>query len=223
MRLKMRNRFDNWFRQLPFYQTWRAHKKSRKEMRQVRKWEKEGRPEPPPQYIKRRNLIAHAQMYGLRVFVETGTFRGDTVEAMKSHFERIYSIELCSQLFCNAKERFKKDDHVEIIQGDSGVEIENIMKKINQPALFWLDGHYSAGNTARGEKDTPIMEELGCILNSEIAEHVIVIDDARCFGTDPSYPKLDQLKEYILSKKPAAQIRIEDDGIVVTLSDREVR
>ena len=115
------------------------------------------------------------------------------------------------------------DDHVEIIQGDSGVEIENVLKRTDQAALFWLDGHYSEGGTARGEKDTPIMEELNCILNSETPGHVLVIDDARCFGTDPSYPKLDRLKEFILSKNPNAQIRVEDDSIVVTLSDAGTR
>ena len=56
--------------------------------------------------------------------------------------------------------------NVELLHGDSGTELGNVMNKINQPALFWLDGHYSAGVTAKGDKDTPIYEELVCILNA---------------------------------------------------------
>jgi hypothetical protein len=173
-------------------------------------------PVPPSHIIKQRVLRRYAEEYSLKILVETGTHYGEMVDAMKNYFYRIYSIELSEQLFDNAKKRFKSAKNIELIHGDSGKELENIMKKLNQPALFWLDGHYSAGVTARGKKDTPICEELYCIHNAKNLGHIIIIDDARCFGTDPAYPSLVELEEFIRSKSPNVKIVVQDDSIRVT-------
>jgi hypothetical protein len=45
---------------------------------------------------------------------------------------------------------------------------------------------------------------------------VIVIDDARCFGRDPDYPSLRELREFIRSKRPDAEVEVEDDSIRIT-------
>ena len=90
------------------------------------------------------------------------------------------------------------------------------MERLQQPALFWLDGHYSAGDTARGEKDTPLYEELEQILRAPDLGHVIVIDDARCFGSDPAYPTLPALTAYVRSRRPEVEIAVADDSIRIT-------
>ena len=182
----------------------------------VAEWERRGRPVPPPHVVKQRVLRTYAERYRLPIFVETGTYRGDMVEAMKPLFHRIYSIELSDVLFAEAQRRFRLDTHVELIHGDSGKELGRVMERIHQPALFWLDGHYSAGETARGEKDTPIIDELDQILRAPDLGHVIVIDDARCLGTDPAYPTLPALREYVLSKRPHARMVIEVDSVRIT-------
>jgi hypothetical protein len=41
-----------------------------------------------------------------------------------------------------------------------------IIKDLNEPAIFWLDGHYSSGITAKGDKICPIFEELDSIFNN---------------------------------------------------------
>src|SRR2546425_12007741 len=101
----------------------------------------------------RSTLFPYTTLFRSQIFVETGTYRGDMVEAMKPLFHKIYSIELSDALFAEAQRRFRLDTHVELIHGDSGKELGRVMERIHQPALFWLDGHYSAGDTARGEKD----------------------------------------------------------------------
>jgi hypothetical protein len=106
------------------------------------------------------------------------------------------------------------------MRGDSGRELGRMMAKIDQPALFWLDGHYSASVTARGEKDTPIFEELEHILRAPDLGHVIVIDDARHFGSDPAYPTIEELRKYVVSKRPHARITVEGDSIRITPSAR---
>src|SRR6266536_4483435 len=160
--------------------------RARKRQRALEEWERQGRPVPPPHVVKQRVLRTYAERYHLKVFVETGTYRGDMVAAMKPLFEKIYSIELSEALFDEARRRFKSDPHIELIHGDSGRELGRVVQRIAQPALFWLDGHYSAGDTARGPKDTPVYEELEHILRAPDLGHVIVIDDARVFGSDRS-------------------------------------
>jgi hypothetical protein len=59
------------------------------------------------------------------------------------------------------------------------------MQRINKPTLFWLGGHYSAGETAQSHKDTPILEGLQHIFDTPDKGHVVIIDDTRCFGIDP--------------------------------------
>jgi len=135
------------------------------------------------------------------------------VSALKRNFEHIYSIELSEMLFAQAKEKFKKYSNVTIIHGDSGIQIGNLINFINKPVLFWLDGHYSGDITAKGEKETPIYEELKSILNANNLKYVILIDDARCFGKLPDYPTIQELIDFVKSKRNDLNIAIEDDII----------
>jgi len=185
-------------------------------MKQIAQWEKDGKPFPPPPAVKQQTLQHYAEKYNLQTLVETGTYYGDMVEAMRDGFARIYSVELSRELYEKARERFAGEKHIELIWGDSGVEMGKVMKKLNQPALFWLDGHYSAGETARGNKDTPIYEELGHILNAEETGNVIIIDDARNFGMDPEYPTMEELTDFIRLKRPDLAIAVENDSIRIT-------
>jgi hypothetical protein len=181
--------------------------------RKIDEWERRGKPAPPPDVIKHQVLQDFATKYNLKTLVETGTYYGGTIEAMKSSFDRIYSIELSENLYKKAKKKFKEFSHIELICGDSGVELINLLPQINEPALFWLDGHYSGGETARGEEDTPIYKELLHILNSPCKEHVIVIDDARFFDSDPSYPSIENIKDFVKSKRLDLDITVKDDSI----------
>jgi hypothetical protein len=184
--------------------------------RKLGEWEAKGRPVPPPHIVKQSVIKEYAKIYHLNTFVETGTYYGDMVEAMRFSFDRIISIELSPVLFEKAKERFKTANHIQIRQGDSSNELEIILGEIQSPALFWLDAHYSGDMTAKGEKDTPIIEELQLLLRDRSKHHVIVIDDARLFGTDPAYPTLEELSKFIYSKCNNVDINIKDDSIRIT-------
>ena len=199
----------------PLYDSLRNLVIRRRELKQLADWERNGRPIPPPHIVKQQTLKTFSKRYGLKILVETGTYYGDMVEAMKDVFNQLYSIELSTELYKKAKKRFKGEKHIELICGDSGLELMNLMSKIDKPTLFWLDGHYSAGVTAKGEKDTPIYEELNHILNSTDKGHVIIIDDARCFGADPNYPSIKELCDFIKSKRANLDIVIQDDCIRV--------
>ncbi|MFA7347220.1 MAG: hypothetical protein WCZ86_05630 [Desulfurivibrionaceae bacterium] len=200
------------FSPISYFKTVRRKKKDIKELE---RWIKTGKQNPPPHIIKQKNLLDYATKYNLNFFVETGTFNGDMIEAMKDHFDELYSIELCQPLFEKAEKRFKFQKNITLIQGDSGKKLKSIMKRIDRPALFWLDGHYSGGETALAEKETPIFEELICILESKDHQHVIVIDDARLFGTDLSYPTINELNTLVNSRRDNLEITVEYDSIKI--------
>ena len=189
-----------------------------KERRALAKWEAAGRPAPPPHAVKQRNLRDYRDRFGLEILVETGTYKGDMVEAMKGGFRKVYSIELADHFHRAAVERFREDANVVILHGDSGRVMEDLVPKLDGPALFWLDGHYSAGNTARGEKDTPVIEELGHIFDRHDLRCAILIDDARCFEgqSEQIYPSIDEVRAFVAARRPGWKVEVDTDSIRIT-------
>jgi len=189
------------------------------------KWLRLGMPSPPPPWIKRQIILQYAKKHRLRYLVETGTSFGDTVEALKTRFDRVYSIELSKQLYLEACKRFRPDAHVSILQGDSATVLSEIIPQLKGPALFWLDAHYSGGGlrgslSARGTKDTPILDELSRILESREKRHgqVVLIDDIRLFGTDPEYPSLGEIHALLERHSCTYRSRISHDVMSIELS-----
>jgi hypothetical protein len=122
---------------------------------------------------------------------------GDMVYAVRDNFDAIYSIELDAELCRNAQKRFAKQRNIMIFQGDSGAILGEILASIKLPCLFWLDGHYSAGITARGSSETPIKKELRHISgHSHKRSHIILVDDARCFTGEGDYPSIRSLRDW---------------------------
>ncbi len=152
-------------------------------------------------------------MYQLGSFIETGTYFGDMVDALKGEFEQVQSIELDHFLFERAQRRFRSYSHVRILHGDSASLLPLALATVNRPTLLWLDAHYSGGITACGDQQSPILVELDHIFRHPIRGHVIVIDDARLFGTDSAYPTLQQLQEYIDEQSPLRKLEVRDDTI----------
>jgi hypothetical protein len=134
-----------------------------------KKWERKGKPLPTPERIKQDIVKDYAKSFSLRTFIETGTYHGGMVHAVKRCFERIWSIELDKNLCEEARQRFRRDHHISIVQGDSGEVLPEILASVDTPSLFWLDGHYSGGDTAKGKLETPIRIELS--IPRRVAEH----------------------------------------------------
>jgi hypothetical protein len=171
------------------------------------------RPQPCP-FTKKVEIISGlAKDFGCTTLIETGTFKGDMLNATYDSFDVLYSIELSEELHKAATERFKEMPKINLIQGDSGEKLEELLKSITEPTLFWLDGHASGGVTARGELLTPILNEMKFIMNHKVKNHVIVIDDAREFGYGKGYPSLNRVKAEM--KDPYRFFAVENDLIVI--------
>lgn len=166
---------------------------------------------PPEQ--RREILRQYGKEFGLRVFIETGTNDGGTPIALADDFETIYTIELSRSKYEAAANRFA-GSHIKALFGDSTVILPDILHGLSEPALIWLDGHWSGGDTARGDKDTPILEELEAIFSVGIP-HVVLIDDVRLFDgmthhdEQPNWPHIDHVRK--LAAEHSYECVISDD------------
>ena len=198
-------------------------KRNRQLKKKFSQWEKNGYVLPMPDLGKQRVVIEYIKRFSINIFIETGTYKGKMVYAVIPHVKEIYSIELDETHFQNAQERFAGYPNIHILQGQSGEVLPKILKDIDKPCLFWLDAHWSGGFSAKGEFETPVIQELRCVLNHIKAnEHVILIDDARCFTGENDYPALKMLKQFILDIQPSWIFEVKDD-IIRTHLNRPVQ
>lgn len=182
----------------------------------IRNWEAAGKPMTPPHAVKQRLIDDYRRRYGCDVLVETGTYLGDMVMAQIDRFSSIYSIELSDELARKATERFRNYAHVHIRQGDSGKQLSSLLEGVQGKVLFWLDGHYSAGITAKGDTDCPVPQELRAILGSGIKDPVILIDDAREFTGEHDYPSIPEIEAILKEFGFSYDLEVADDTIRVT-------
>lgn len=179
-------------------------------------WEKAGRPVPVPHAVKQDMLIRYATTYGTQTLIETGTFYGDMVYAMRDRFEKIISIELSADLAKRAVRRFKNHPRIQIVQGDSGVLLPQILTTITTTCLFWLDAHASGGGTAGNAKEyCPVLREVNAVLGHGNKDHVILIDDAGSFNGTDCYPTLSQLREVVANSGPSYDLSVSEHVIQI--------
>jgi hypothetical protein len=177
----------------------------------VLQWRLAGRPVPPPPVVKHAILKDYASRFGLRTLVETGTFAGDTIDAVLRSFDRIVSIELSDTWHARAKARFSREPHVTLLHGDSGTRLSEVLATLDRPALFWLDAHYSGPITARAAIDTPIVQELESIVKHPVRGHVVLIDDLRDFTGQGGYPTEPDLVAWMRRVEPTMAVESRDD------------
>jgi hypothetical protein len=172
----------------------------------------------PPAIAKQRHLLRALAARGHRIFVEAGTYKGETTAFFVPHADQVISVELHDGLFAAAKQRFAKDANVTLIHGDSLVEIPKIVANCSSPPLVFLDGHFSGAGTAEGEEMEPAESTLGRLADVTPAGTTIVIDDLRLFGSGlAGFPGLDAITAAAHAAFPTALIRAGLDSIVVEI------
>lgn len=113
-------------------------------------------------------------------FVETGTFRAETSLRMSKLFSHCHTIELSEDLYRKALDTLK-DTAVICHQGDSVQVMKTLLPTIQQPAVFFLDAHWCKRESARGDVDVPLLEELRLIATRPVHD-LVIIDDVRLFA-----------------------------------------
>jgi FkbM family methyltransferase len=93
---------------------------------------------------------------------------------------------------------------------------------LSEPTVFWLDGHWSAGDTAGEGDECPLLDELATIG----PQHAILIDDARLFIEPPppphdpeQWPTLEQVIDALDDR----EVAIRDDVVIALPRRRRSR
>lgn len=169
-------------------------------------------------FLKMMAEATHAQ-----TFIETGTYKGDTTAKAAQYFKYVHSIELGTDLYEQARNRFKWQSRVGLYQGDSAQVLPTVLKKIKGKTLIFLDAHFSLFDTAQGNQNTPIITELEVIRKSGVKDAIIIIDDMRMFYTPQievkntfieGYPTAHDLVKKILEIDPEYQCAIVYDTLI---------
>lgn len=165
----------------------------------LRDWQKRGWTDHAPQFVKESVLRKYA--IDGATWVETGTFMGKTTRFLSAMAPAVHTIEPAPKLFKRAQRKFK-GTNVTVINGTSEEVFPSLLPTLEGDLCFWLDGHYSAGQTFKGETDCPVEDELRAIAdNLDRFELIsILIDDVRCFLSTAAdfddYPSIDYLVDW---------------------------
>jgi hypothetical protein len=178
-------------------------------------WILRGRPQRSPHLLKQKVVREYGEKFELKTLVETGTYYGEMVAAMKRRFERIYSIEFVPELAERAQRKFVGEPHIRIVCGDSCVVMPEILGMLSEPALFWLDAGYYGWVGKQGDQQR-LSAELEMIL-SHPYPHIVLLDDARGLTGREGIPSVDDVKAYVASKFPQRLVEVKYDVMRVTL------
>ena len=124
------------------------------------------------------------------VFVETGTYQGDTVHSVATYNTSkpsiIHSLELSSVFYNNCINRFKHNDRITIHHANSKNDLSNVIDNIQESICFWLDSHWSGVPNVGCDPETrcPVLFELEQIRKHPIKTHTIMIDDIRLMDNE---------------------------------------
>jgi hypothetical protein len=156
--------------------------------------------DPAPHFVKMKVLSTAKDV---DVWIETGTYVGQTTEFLGKSGLKVISIEPSRELANAATFRLKNYSNIKIVNALSeevlGDQINSLPTSVKHIA-FWLDGHYSDGSTHLGPVETPIKRELE-LIESELQRFscvTIFIDDFRCFVEGYNdYPSATYLSNWV--------------------------
>ena len=165
----------------------------------------------------------------LEVFVETGTFKGNSVQQVRCLFREIYTVESSGHYYELACERFKSDPGIHVYHDTSAEFLRRMMPGlVGRSVLYWLDAH-SCGEEkpAKGVPQCPLLEELAAI--GGLNDHsVLLIDDARLFLSPPpppydpeEWPSLDRVIKGLHSLSTGHELLVLNDVFIYFPSSAE--
>ena len=110
--------------------------------------------------------------------IETGSYLGEGISlALQAGFKQVISIEIAEKYFQICTRRFKNNNKVVLLYGDSSIKLSEAIDLAKGDITFWLDGHWSGADTGKGSKEVPLVEELEQIKQTKPLIKAIIIDD----------------------------------------------
>lgn len=110
------------------------------------------------------NIIRYTPTY--RIFLETGTYNGDTILELHNFFDELHTIEINMEYHINAKRRLSHLNNVKALQGNSKSILPSLCPKLPNGTIFYLDTDESS-----------LAEELRIVMSYYPHSTVILIND----------------------------------------------
>ena len=123
------------------------------------------------------------------ILIETGTVfsPGSSLYHLWKSFRHVYTIEIVPEESQKAQKAAQKAGatNIEFFVGDSADVLPEVIKKFNEPALFWLDAHYMGDKiTGHGKIDPPLRAEINAIFDGNRHKSIIIVDNVGTFGLE---------------------------------------
>lgn len=143
-------------------------------------------------------LASQVGSSGTKTFVETGTFRGDSLKWFAQHFPDVdcHTVDINPLYVLLARLRLRRLKNVHAHYGDSARFLKENLPRLQQPVLFWLDAHWL--------HESPLNDELKEIVN-HCDSPLIFIDDWKGNYLTDKAPDLSTVPA--VANDPAFEIR----------------
>jgi len=102
------------------------------------------------------------------IFIETGTYEGDTTKFFATYDKPVYTTEICKELYDISCNNLKEYKNITALFGDSTPNLISVMPKNKEKVLFFLDSH--------GVNDRSLDRELELIAESNITPFITIHD-----------------------------------------------
>ena len=124
------------------------------------------------------------QLASIQNFYESGTYYGSTTLNMQLYFKKIITVEVSLNVFERSHSYLNSHPNITHINGASEDILKDILATNTEEFIFFLDGHYSSGDTGSSTLDVPLLEELSHINNLYKKKGLIIVDDFNLFETN---------------------------------------
>lgn len=143
--------------------------------------------------------IAHK--FNSTLFVETGTYFGETAKWASNVFETVITCEPAPKIYARALESTLKISNISVspLESVSFLKANHSLVASSNAPVFWLDSHPKGGDTYGIGQPVPLLKELDIIFSSH-PQPFILIDDIRIFAcpeyfgfTSDHWPSIQQI------------------------------
>ena len=181
-----------------------------KNLRSFKNWKKRNFNSPSPEFIK--HQILKNNNLENSVWIETGTYYGDTTKLLSRISNKTITIEADKFLHNNTRDKMKEFNNVEFLHGKSeDLLLNTIQSNLNfKNMCIYLDAHlcndHLRNKSTFGNENsaTPVKLELEIIEKfiNKFDKINILIDDIRLFDKDfQNYPNKNYLVEWCVKNK----------------------
>lgn len=170
-----------------------------------------------------------ANLVGAQTFVETGTYQGGTTRWAAENFKFVHTIERSKVIYDRYSPELSKFPTVRTHFGNSKDVLPGLLVEIgSDPAVVWLDGHWSGGETAGEDDECPVIEELRAL--APRGNDIVMIDDARLFLCAPpkphkyeQWPTIQDVINALPHQGAKHFIQVIDDVVFIVPDDEALR